>query len=96
MARKTLMLLVVLLSSCQTTQNRLSNAVETNTLASTGVNLPNLPLSCIQHMEKAYPNKNEPWVVTQKRWEILAENKNDQISNCEKWYNSIRDGYSMF
>ncbi|MBP1849705.1 hypothetical protein [Rhizobium halophytocola] len=77
--------------ACQTTQDRLSSAKVTEAVAKVRIELPELPEACVAEMERAYPKAGEPWVILQKRWEILAANRDQMSADCKTWWDDYRN-----
>ena len=46
--------------------------------------LLDLPPACTVKMGRVKPG-GEPWVLTQKRWEVLAENRDRHADDCAAW-----------
>lgn len=89
MARFALICLLAL-AGCQTDQDRLSGAAISAALIHADDPLPDLPAACTAEMPRAIPKASEPWVITQKRWEYLAENRDHLSNDCKTWWDSYR------
>lgn len=90
MARFASLILLALLAGCTTTQERLSGAKTTEAVARVRLELPALPAACTAEMERAYPRAGEAWVILQKRWEILAANRDQFSADCKAWWDDYR------
>ena len=86
------LILCSILAGCQTTQNRLSKAEVTKAVAQIKIDLPDMPDACIALMGRAYPKAGEKWVILQKRWEALADNRDQQSADCLEWWTDYRSG----
>lgn len=99
MANKAALILVLALAStgaaCQTQQSRVSTAVSVQAVASNPPK-PELPASCTELMERAKPKLTEAWVVTQKRWEFLADNRDQASRDCQASWDAFWASYSQF
>jgi hypothetical protein len=86
MASKLALIAVLALAStgatCQGPQDRISAAVSVQAVLANPAK-PELPASCTELMERAKPKLTEAWVVTQKRWEILADNRDQAARDCQ-------------
>jgi hypothetical protein len=80
------------LSGCQTTSARLSQAAITQGVAKASVPFPDLPAACIAKMGRVKAG-GEPWVVTMKRWEFLAENRDRLSADCAAWGVDMKTSY---
>lgn len=80
----------LLIVSCSTTDARVSVAAKQVGEANAEASLPvALPGDCTAKMGRVKPG-SEAWVLVQKRWEILAENRDDRAINCGKWWDDYR------
>ncbi|MBP1852100.1 hypothetical protein [Rhizobium halophytocola] len=90
MVRLASLIVLIALAGCETTQGRLSEAKVTEAVAKMSIDLPDLPEACVAETGRAYPKAAEPWVVLQKRWEILADNRDRLSADCQKWWDDYR------
>lgn len=97
MVRKTALIVVLAISStgasCQTAQDHISTAVSVQAVTRNPPK-PELPASCTELMERAKPKLTEAWVVTQKRWEFLADNRDQSSRDCQSQWDMFWDAYS--
>ncbi|QXZ79680.1 hypothetical protein [Rhizobium sp. L51/94] len=95
MVRKALILLpvVILLTSakgCQTLDQRATAAAEMQGQAKASSELPeHQDGSCTVHMERVKPKADEPRVVTLKRWDVVADNRDRQADDCSAWWDDF-------
>lgn len=98
MVRKAALILVLAIgstgASCQTAQDRISTAVSVQAVVRNPPK-PELPASCTELMERAKPKLTEAWVVTQKRWEFLADNRDQASRNCQSQWDAFWAAYSL-
>lgn len=96
MARTIMLILVFALASlgaaCQGPQSRVSESVSVQAVLADPPK-PELPDSCTELMERARPKLTEPWVVTQKRWEFLAENRDQAARDCRAEWDAYWTAY---
>lgn len=84
--RASLIAFAAVLAGCQSTQQaRLSGAAITQAIAKAPVPKINLPDACTAKTGRAYPKAGEPWVVLQKRWEFIADARDQQSADCAQW-----------
>jgi len=102
MAPKSLIVMVAVLGAigasgkaCQTTQDRLSSAVATEALAKVRPPPIKLPQACTAKMGRVYPKLGEAHVITQKRWEFSADNRDRQAENCQAWEDQYNNSAAM-
>lgn len=91
MARKVPLILILLLAGCQTDQDRIKQIAVAQVQAEAR-SIPDLPPTCTEPMGKVYPRRGEAWVVTQRRWEFLAENRNTASESCAAEWQAYREG----
>jgi len=92
MARSLIILLVAILTmgnSCQTVGQRLDVAAKAEGQARAKVPRPATPESCVAHIERVFPKVGEKARWTQKRWEIVADNRDRAADDCQ----ADLDGY---
>ncbi|MFN3833366.1 MAG: hypothetical protein ACK4SQ_14165 [Allorhizobium sp.] len=97
MARLALILVLAVASTgaaCQTQQSRISTAVSVQAVTYNPPK-PELPASCTELMERAKPKMTEAWVVTQKRWEFLADNRDQASRDCQSQWDAFWAAYSL-
>lgn len=96
MVRKIALIVVLAIAStgaaCQTQQSRISTAVSVQAVVRNHPK-PELPASCTELMERAKPKLTEAWVVTQKRWEFLAENRDQASRDCQLEWDAFWTAY---
>lgn len=86
-----LIVIMFLLSSCgPDLQTRYSDAKRVEALARAEDPLPDMPAACVAEMGRAYPSRTEKWVITQRRWETLAENRDQEAVDCGQWWDDYR------
>ncbi|WFS01575.1 hypothetical protein [Rhizobium tumorigenes] len=96
MVRKALILLpvVLLLTSakgCQPLEQRASAAALVQGQANAASPLPQqLDGSCTVHMDRVKPSADEPRVVTLKRWDVVADNRDRKSDDCSAWWSDYR------
>lgn len=90
MARTLALILLMALTGCVSTQERLSRAETVKALAQEKPSLPDLPPSCTALTGRAYPKVSEAWVITQKRWEYIADYRDEQAKACGSAWNAYR------
>lgn len=89
MARSQLILICLLLASCQTTEQRVTAAAKTEGGARAVIPFPDPPASCVAKIGRVRIG-DEPWVVTFKRWEIVADNRDQLAADCAAWFADIK------
>jgi hypothetical protein len=89
MAWKTLTIAALLLSSCQTIEQRASEAAKTQGEVNASIPFPDPPAACIAKIGRVRVG-DEPWVITFKRWEITADNRDRQAEDCAKWFADMK------
>lgn len=98
MVRKAALIIVLAIAStgasCRTPQSRISAAVSVQAVAANPPK-PELPASCTELMERAKPKLTEAWVVTQKRWEFLADNRDQASRDCQAQWSAFWAAYSL-
>ncbi|NTG73319.1 hypothetical protein G6M02_08255 [Agrobacterium rhizogenes] len=80
------------LSGCQTNSARLSQAAITQGVAKAAVPFPDLPTACTAKMGRVKAG-GEPWVITMRRWEFLADNRDRLSADCAAWGADMKTGY---
>lgn len=89
MARKALILICLLLTGCATTEQRISAAAKTGGEARAVIPFPDPPASCVAKIGRVRIG-DEPWVVTFKRWEVVADIRDQQAADCAAWFADIK------
>lgn len=79
------LILLTLLSGCQSVQERAEHAADAKGRAIASAQFPDLPSACTAKVERVQPKANEPRVITLKRWDIVADNRDRQSADCAKW-----------
>lgn len=69
-------------SSCQTTQQRVSTATAVVAVAKAKADLPDLPASCTVKTGRVVPKQGEPWVISNQRWNVVADQRDRKSSDC--------------
>lgn len=90
MARQVLILACVLLAGCQTTEQRFTAAAKTEGEARVVIPFPDPPPSCVAKIGRVRIG-DEPWVVTFRRWEVVADIRDQQAADCAAWFDDMRD-----
>lgn len=75
----------IVLASCQTTEQRLEAAAQERGAAEAEAPKQVAPEACVAHMERVVPKVGEKARWTQKRWEIVADNRDRQAADCGAW-----------
>ena len=84
MARSVIILaMAVLLSACQTQGQRLDAAATATGQSQAVIPRPVTPAACTAHMERVVPKLGEKARWTQKRWEIVADNRDRLADDCQ-------------
>ncbi len=96
MAIRPLIVAAALLSlvGCATTQSgAYRSARVAEALASAPIILPaKLPDACTAKIGRVVVSTREAWVSIIKRWEIVADNRNQQADDCAEWWDDYRSG----
>ena len=96
MGRIALIAALAILAGCQTTQQRVSTSVAVVAVAKAKTDLPPLPASCTVKTGRVIPKQGEPWVISNQRWNVVAEQRDRKSSDCAaEWaayQNSINGG----
>ncbi|WP_105430237.1 hypothetical protein [Neorhizobium sp. T6_25] len=79
------LILLTLLVGCQSVQERAENAAEARGRAQASTSFPDLPAGCTAKMERVKPKPSEPRVITLKRWDVVADNRDRQSADCAQW-----------
>jgi hypothetical protein len=99
MVRQALILLPIVLclmsaKGCQTLEARATAAATTEGKAKAETSLPDLDASCTAKVGRVVPTASEPRVVTLKRWDVLAENRDRKSNDCAAWWADYRANVS--
>ncbi len=78
-------LTVLLLASCSSTAERLNSAATKQGEAQAERQFPDLPEACTTKTGRVRPQEGEARVVTLKRWEVVADNRDRQADDCKAW-----------
>jgi cytochrome c5 len=92
MARSVIILLASILvmgNSCQTAEERMAAAAKAQGEVQAKIARPVTPDSCIAKVERVKPKVGEKARWTQKRWEIVADNRDRLADDCRE----TLDGY---
>lgn len=79
------LILLTLLAGCQSIQERADKAAEAKGRAQASTPFPDLPAACTAKMERVRPKPEEPRVITLKRWDVVADNRDRQAADCGAW-----------
>jgi hypothetical protein len=90
MARQALIWIPITLSlmsakGCQTLEERANAAAVAQGQAQAQRQFPDLPEACTAKTGRVKPLPDEPRVVTLKRWEIVADNRDRKSDDCAAW-----------
>lgn len=85
MARKELILAALLLTGCQTIEQRVTAAAKAEGQARAVIAFPDPPASCIAKVGRVRIG-DEPWVVSFRRWEVVADLRDQQAADCAAWF----------
>lgn len=89
MARASLIFLCLLLTGCATTEQRVTAAAKTEGEARAVIPFPDPPASCVAKIGRVRIG-DEPWVVTFRRWEVVADIRDQQAADCAAWFADIK------
>lgn len=89
MARSTALILVLALAGCQTTAERAQQAAQVKGTTQAVVAFPDPPAACIAKIGRVRVG-DEPWVVTFRRWEVVADLRDQQAADCQAWFNDMK------
>ena len=94
MARSALILLAIVLAACQADDKpaRLSAAAVTQGQAKAVISFPDPPPACVAKIGRVRIG-DEPWVITFKRWQIVADNRDRQADDCTAWFAEMKQKY---
>lgn len=99
MARSIIIVLVAILfmgNSCETASERLTAAATTQGQTRAAITRPATPEACVAHVERVYPKVGEKARWTQKRWEIVADNRDRLADDCradlDGYWNAVAAG----
>ncbi len=99
MVRKGALIVVLAIAStgaaCQTQQRRVSAAVSVKAVAANPPK-PELPASCTALTDRVKPRMGEAWVIFAKRWEIVADNRDQTARDCQSSWDAYWASYSQF
>ncbi|HEY0120675.1 MAG TPA: hypothetical protein VGC14_02750 [Rhizobium sp.] len=84
--------ILLALASCETTDARVSQAAITQGVAKASVPFPDLPEACTAKMGRVKAG-GEPWVMTIKRWEFVADNRDRLAADCAAWGADMKAAY---
>lgn len=79
------LILLMLLAGCQSVQERADRAADAKGRAQASTPFPDLPAACTAKMERVTPKPSEPRVITLKRWDVVAANRDRQSADCAQW-----------
>jgi hypothetical protein len=92
MARPALIIVAVLLAGCQSINERASIVAGVQGQARASIPFPDLPDACTVKVGRVKPG-DEPWVIVQKRWQIVADNRDRQADDCAAWGRDMQTRY---
>jgi len=90
MARALILIMVLALSACSTTSQRLGAISTQAGKTRAAITLPDIPEACTAYIERVYPKLGEKARWTQKRWEFIADNRDQQARDCRKWWDDYK------
>ncbi|MNE46177.1 hypothetical protein D3C80_1405010 [compost metagenome] len=93
MARSQLILLCLLLTGCATTEQRVTTAAKTEGEARAVIPFPDPPASCVAKIGRVRIG-DEPWVVTFRRWEVVADIRDQQAADCAAWFADMKENWN--
>lgn len=79
------LILLMLLTGCQSIQGRAERAAEAKGRAEASNPFPDLPAACTAKVERVRPKPDEPRVITLKRWDVVADIRDRKAQDCEAW-----------
>ncbi|WP_448774013.1 hypothetical protein [Agrobacterium vitis] len=80
-----LVLMLMSAKGCQTLDQRASAAAVIQGQARAQSQFPDLPEACVAKMGRVAPRDDEARVMTLKRWEVVADNRDRQAADCAAW-----------
>jgi hypothetical protein len=86
-------LTVLLLSGCQSDQERAQAAAVVLGKAQAAKPFPDLPEACTAKTGRVRPQVDEARVVTLKRWEIVADVRDRQADDCNAWGADMKEHF---
>ena len=92
MAARTLIVLL-LLSGCQSVQERAHTAAVAQGQVQAAKPFPDLPDACTAKTGRVKPKPDEARVVTLKRWEIVADNRDRLAEDCKAWGADMKENW---
>lgn len=78
------LILLAFLAGCSVTE-RAEKAADAKGRALASTSFPDLPAACTAKMERVKPKREEPRVITLKRWDVVADNRDRQAADCGAW-----------
>ena len=84
----------MLFSGCGHMEARLNKAATTQGTIKAGINLPDKPAECREHMPRVYPSLKEKPRDTQLRWEFVADNEDKKTDRCALFDDNVKANYS--
>jgi hypothetical protein len=85
-------IVAIVLSGCETTSARVKQAAVMQGAAKASVPFPDLPESCTVKIGRVKAG-GEPWVITMKRWDVVAENRDRKADDCAAWGRDMKARY---
>lgn len=87
MVRCASLIVLLILAGCATddTSGAYSSATAAAAIAAQPANPIPIDKACTAHMGRVVPKVGEAWPVVQKRWEIIADNRDQQADDCAAW-----------
>lgn len=89
MARSTALILLLMLASCQSTAQRAEKAAEDVGRTQASVSFPDPPPACIAKVGRVRVG-DEPWVISFRRWEVVADLRDQQAADCAAWFADVK------
>jgi hypothetical protein len=83
----------MILIGCGHMEARLNKAATTQGTIKAGVDLPDQPDECRQHMPRFYPSLKEKPRDTQLRWEFVADNEDKKTDRCALFNDNVKTNY---
>lgn len=84
MARSAALIAILILAGCQSVTERAEQAAAQQGIAQAAKPFPDLSAACTAKVGRVKPG-TEPWVVTFRRWEVVADNRDREAEDCAAW-----------
>lgn len=90
MARSTALIFLLMLTGCQSTAEKRAEVAAQERGKTQAVSVfPDPPAACIAKIGRVRIG-DEPWVVTFRRWEVVADIRDRQAEDCAAWFADIK------